>query len=47
VRWCRFQGDDGPAYGILGDDDRIIAVSCSPFDGYKETSTVIGNESEK
>lgn len=41
MRWCRFQGDDGPAYGILGDDDRITAVSGSPFDGYKETSTVI------
>lgn len=40
MRWCRFQADDGPAYGILSDDDRITAVSGSPFESYKETATV-------
>jgi 2-keto-4-pentenoate hydratase/2-oxohepta-3-ene-1,7-dioic acid hydratase in catechol pathway len=41
VRWCRLATDDGPAYGILGDDDRVTAVSGDPFDGYKATATVI------
>ena len=36
MRWCRYQTDGTPHYGIV-DGDSLRAVTGDPFDGYKET----------
>lgn len=36
MRWCRFDLDGRPSYGIIEGDD-VIAVDGSPFEGYTRT----------
>ena len=33
MRIVRYRGTDGPAWGVLGDDDRVRAANGAPFDG--------------
>jgi 2-keto-4-pentenoate hydratase/2-oxohepta-3-ene-1,7-dioic acid hydratase in catechol pathway len=33
MRIVRFRATDGPAWGVLGDDDRVRAANGAPFDG--------------
>lgn len=39
MKWCRFQTDNGPSYGIIEGDD-VAAVSGSPFADYARTGEV-------
>ncbi|MEO6294935.1 MAG: Rv2993c-like domain-containing protein, partial [Candidatus Limnocylindria bacterium] len=32
MRIVRYRGTDGPAWGVLGDDDRVRATTGTPFD---------------
>ncbi len=36
MRWCRFEGKDGPSFGIV-EDDTIAEVEGSPFTTFKRT----------
>ena len=37
MKWCRFQSGNGPAYGII-EDDNVVEVDGTPFDSYTKTS---------
>ncbi len=37
MKWCRFQKNDAPSYGII-EGDEVIAVSGSPFEEYQRTN---------
>jgi 2-keto-4-pentenoate hydratase/2-oxohepta-3-ene-1,7-dioic acid hydratase in catechol pathway len=40
VKWCRFETPDGPSFGIV-EDDVIMKVAGTPFDGYEHTSVTV------
>lgn len=31
MRWCRFESEAGPSYGVVGDDGSVSGVAGSPF----------------
>ena len=37
MKWCRFQSENGPAYGII-EGDNVVEVDGTPFDSYTKTS---------
>ena len=37
MKWCRFDGNDGPTYGLV-EGDKVIQVEGDPFNGHRETS---------
>jgi 2-keto-4-pentenoate hydratase/2-oxohepta-3-ene-1,7-dioic acid hydratase in catechol pathway len=37
TRWCRFEGADGPVYGLV-EDAVVTAVTGNPFGGYEESN---------
>jgi 2-keto-4-pentenoate hydratase/2-oxohepta-3-ene-1,7-dioic acid hydratase in catechol pathway len=39
MKWCRFETQAGPRYGIIGDDGFVTEVSGDPFGEYRQTET--------
>jgi 2-keto-4-pentenoate hydratase/2-oxohepta-3-ene-1,7-dioic acid hydratase in catechol pathway len=46
MRWCRFEGKKGPAFGII-EGDTIVPVAGSPFKEYERTRTKVALEDAK